>query len=35
MHDTIKPPAAVGILFGLLLSIEIWCGAALLVSILT
>ena len=30
MDDALKPHAMFGILFGLLVSIEIWCFAALL-----
>lgn len=35
MNDIAKPPVTVGILFGMLVSIELWCGAALLMSVLT
>ncbi len=34
MEEALKPPAMVGILFGLLVSIEIWCCAALMLAIL-
>lgn len=35
MNDTVKPPAMMGIMFGLLISVEIWCCAALLIKALT
>ncbi len=34
MDDALKPHAMFGILFGLLMSIEIWCFAAILVKAL-
>lgn len=34
MNDSIKPPAMMGIAFGLLLSIDLWCCAALVVKAL-
>ncbi|AMK23390.1 hypothetical protein K426_12275 [Sphingobium sp. TKS] len=35
MDDALKPHAMFGILFGLLVSIELWCCAALLLTALT
>lgn len=34
MSDAIKPHAMLGIAFGLLLSIDLWCCAALLMKVL-
>jgi hypothetical protein len=35
MNDAIKPHAMFGILFGLLVSIQLWCCAAILMTALT
>ena len=34
MNDAIKPHAMFGILFGLLVSIQLWCCAAILMTAL-
>ncbi len=34
MNDALKPHAMFGILFGLLVSIEMWCFAALVIKAL-
>lgn len=35
MREAVKPHAMVGIIFGLLLSIELWCGAAIMMIALS